>query len=106
MSRINLFADIPENLNSEVFQSLLQGDNLKIERIVSKGHTSPAKGWYQQEQHEWVSVLKGEARLLFEDGREVHLLSGDHINIPAQCRHKVAWTLPESETIWLAVHYS
>ncbi len=106
MTLINLFTDIPENLDNEVFQSLLQGDNLKIERIISKGHTSPAKGWYQQKQHEWVVVLKGEARLLFEDGREVHLLPGDHINIPAQCRHKVSWTLPGFETIWLAVHYT
>jgi len=106
MNPSNLFNDIPENLNEEVFQSLLQGDNLKIERIISKGHTSPSKGWYQQDQHEWVVVLKGEAKLLFSDGREVHLKPGDHINIPAQCRHKVSWTLPDIETIWLAIHYS
>ena len=106
MEPINLFSGIPDNLNDEVFESLVQVDNLKIERIISKGHTSPAQGWYQQDQNEWVVVLKGEAKLLFADDREVHLLPGDHINIPAQCRHKVSWTLPDTETIWLAIHYT
>jgi len=40
----NIFKSIPENLDNEVFDLLIQNENVKIERIVSKGHTSPASG--------------------------------------------------------------
>ena len=42
--------------------------DVRIERIISHGHASPADFWYDQAQHEWVIVLKGAARLQFEDG--------------------------------------
>jgi cupin 2 domain-containing protein len=51
-------------------------------------------------------VLQGEAQLEFENNAAVHLRAGDYINIPAHMKHKVAWTKAESETVWLAVHYS
>ena len=50
-------------------------------------------------------ILKGEARLLFEDEPSVTLKPGDYINIDAYKKHKVEWTAPDTETIWLAVHY-
>ena len=84
---------------------MVRGDNIKIERIVSKGHASPASGWYDQTEHEWVAVLKGEAKIAFENGNEVHLIAGSHLTIPAHTKHKVTWTTPDTETIWLAVHY-
>jgi cupin 2 domain-containing protein len=31
--------------------------------------------------------------------------TGDFINIPAHQKHRVEWTEPEEETIWLAIHY-
>jgi cupin 2 domain-containing protein len=34
----NLFADIPKNLRDELFETLLQTSNFRIERIVSRGH--------------------------------------------------------------------
>ena len=34
----------------------------KIERIVSRGHASPEDFWYDQEENEWVMVVKGTAR--------------------------------------------
>jgi cupin 2 domain-containing protein len=49
-------------------------------------------------------VLQGEAIIAFES-EEVHLNAGDYCNIPAHTKHKVTWTLPECETVWLAVHY-
>ncbi|RZM78478.1 cupin domain-containing protein [Pseudoalteromonas rubra] len=101
----NLFSDIPADLSDEVFQTLLSHDQLKIERIVSKGHTSPPQGWYDQDEHEWVLVLQGTGELTFEDGRVERLSAGDHLNIPAHCKHKVSWTDPEQETIWLAIFY-
>ena len=35
----------------------------------------------------------------------VEMKSGDYINIPAHCKHRVEWTDLEEDTIWLAVHY-
>ena len=101
----NIFESIPDNLDEEIFELLVQSENVKIERIISRGHRSPESGWYDQEQNEWVIVLKGEAIISFENGEEVNLKAGSHINIPAHKRHKVSWTTPEAETIWLAIHY-
>ncbi|MDQ6978270.1 MAG: cupin domain-containing protein, partial [Ghiorsea sp.] len=70
-------------LSHEVFETLLDNEHIKIERIISKGHTSPKSGWYDQEQHEWVTLLEGAATITFEDGKETKLSKGDYLNIPA-----------------------
>jgi len=101
----NLLTNIPQNLPTELFETLVSTGAIHIERIVSKGHASPAEGWYDQDRNEWVAVIRGAARLAFEDGREVNMGPGDWIEIPARCRHRVAWTDPDVETVWLAVHY-
>lgn len=101
----NIFSALPDNLDAEVFETLLDSDKLTIERIVSKGHTSPKTGWYDQENNEWVIVLRGEATLAFENAPEKHLMAGDYTHIPAHTRHRVSWTTPKQETIWLAIHY-
>ncbi len=102
--RNNIFADLPQQLPQEVAQRLLESDKLRIERIVSHGHASAADFWYDQPQHEWVIVLKGAARLQFEDGM-IEMKPGDFINIPASCKHRVDWTTPDEPTVWLALHY-
>jgi len=101
----NIFESIPDNLDEEVVDLITQNENAKIERIISRGQTSPATGWYDQEKDEWVIVLKGEAIISFENSKEVNLKAGDHINISAHTKHKVKWTDPKTETVWLAVHY-
>lgn len=101
----NIFEQVPEEIAEEKFELLAKGGDVRIERIVSKGHSSRGSSWYDQPQDEWVIVLRGEAIVLFEDDREVHLAAGSYINIPAHTKHKVTWTAPEKETIWLAVHY-
>lgn len=105
MKPANIFASIPEHLDDELIDLLAQNENVKIERIVSKGHRSPATGWFDQEKAEWIIVLKGAAIIAFENGDDVRLVSGDHLNIPAHSRHRVKWTDPDLETVWLAVHY-
>ncbi|MGP8308816.1 cupin domain-containing protein [Vibrio sp. YIC-376] len=102
---MNLFKDLPNDVSEETFEDLLCRENLRIERIVSHGQTSPEHGWYDQEEHEWVLVLKGTGELTFENGSVKRLEAGDHINIPAHTKHKVSWTDPNQETIWLAVFY-
>jgi cupin 2 domain-containing protein len=101
----NLFETLPEDISDEIFSELVRRDNIKIERIISKGHSSPPAGWYDQAEDEWVAVLKGEAKIAFENGEEMHLTAGCHLTIPAHTKHKVIWTTPDTETIWLAVHY-
>jgi len=101
----NLFAGLPSHLPDELFTTLLEAANVRIERIVSHGHASPDGFWYDQDQHEWVVVLKGAARLLFEGELPVEMKPGDFINILAHKRHRVEWTTPDEPTIWLAVNY-
>ena len=101
----NLFRDLPVNLREERFDTLVDSGRVEIERIVSHGQSSPAEGWYDQERSEWVLLLRGAARLVFEDGREIALEPGDWLDIPARCRHRVDWTDPDVPTVWLAVHY-
>lgn len=102
----NIFDDVPKGQAEEQFLDLLKADKVRIERIVSCGQSSPAEGWYDQDEHEWVMVLKGSACIEFEDAQPKTLLSGDFINIPAGVKHKVAWTQADTETIWLAVFYT
>jgi len=104
MTVSNLFADLPARLPDELFATLLDAANVRIERIVSHGHSSPPDFWYDQGQHEWVVVLKGAARLRFED-EVVEMTPGSFVNIPAHTKHRVEWTTPDEPTIWLAVHY-
>ncbi len=102
----NIFSNIPEALPDEICQEILATDNLKIERIVSKGHASPEAGWYDQDTNEWVILLKGSATLVFKDSKQsIHLNPGDYINILSHTRHRVEWTDPDQNTVWLAVHY-
>jgi cupin 2 domain-containing protein len=101
----NIFDSIPADLSNEIFEDLVSSDKVKIERIISKGHTSPDFGWYDQEQNEWVIVIAGSAVIGFDDKPSATLKAGDYLNIPAHQKHKVAWTDPNVETIWLAVHY-
>jgi cupin 2 domain-containing protein len=86
----NIFDDIPQNLPKEVVQTLIQAAEMRIERIISHGHVSEADFWYDQPQNEWVIVLKGAARLQFEDGM-VEMKVGDFVNIPAHTKHRVEW---------------
>ncbi|NQY65238.1 MAG: cupin domain-containing protein [Alteromonadaceae bacterium] len=102
---MNIFNAIPDDLSDEVFENIVKNKNIKIERIISKGHSSPDTGWYDQEQNEWVIILKGEAILSFDNKPPVTLKKGDYVTIKAHQKHKVSWTAPDIETIWLAVHY-
>ena len=102
----NLFESIPVELPDELTETLLQTKALRMERIVSRGHHSPAGDWYNQSEHEWVALLTGQATLEFQDPVErVSLAKGDFINIPAFRKHRVVVTDPHVDTIWLAVFY-
>jgi cupin 2 domain-containing protein len=102
----NLLADLPASQSDELFQTILSRAGLRIERIVSRGHASPAGFWYDQPQHEFVVLLSGLARLRFEgDEAAVEMKPGDCLDVPAHRRHRVDATDPTQPTVWLAIHY-
>jgi len=102
----NILKNIPDNLPDELVDILAEGKNFRLERIVSKGHTSPKGFWYDQVENEFVLLLKGEAEILFEDdAKPVRLSEGDYLNIPTHTKHRVEWTDPNTETVWLALFY-
>lgn len=76
----NIFSDLPSELKNEQFTELLRTKNIRIERIVSKGHTSPTTGWYDQEENEWVLVLQGAGTILF---------AGDNQRLSGQTRRSL-----------------
>jgi cupin 2 domain-containing protein len=101
---INLFKDLPES-GAELFQTLWKSAQVRIERIVSRGHCSPEGFWYDQQWDEWVLLLKGSAGLVVEGRPEAIVLApGDYLLLPSGVKHRVAWTDMHGETIWLAVH--
>jgi cupin 2 domain-containing protein len=100
----NVFDGLPAHLPNELFTTLLEAAHVRVERIVSRGHASPPGFWYDQEQSEWVVLLRGAAKLCFED-ETLALQPGDCVNIAAHRKHRVEWTTPDEPTIWLAVHY-
>jgi len=102
----SLLADLPDHLPDELVTTLLESADVRIERIVSHGHASPKDFWYDQEENEWVMVLRGAARLRIKGEEQlIEMKPGDFVNIPAHTKHRVEWTTPDEPTIWLAVHY-
>lgn len=101
----NLFTDVPLTLAVERFETLVETDACRLERIISLGHVTPPGEWYDQIRAEWVVLLQGRATLYFEgEAQERVLLPGDYLWIPARCRHRVVWTSQQPPAIWLALH--
>ncbi len=97
----NLPAILPP---TELFEVISSGD-ATIERIISTGQTTPEGEWYDQEKDEWVILLQGEAKILFESNSlEIRLQKGDYLLIKAHERHRVTFTTNSPPCIWLAVH--
>jgi cupin 2 domain-containing protein len=102
----NLFAAVPERLTDEQVLELLATPGLRIERIVSAGHSSPPGFWYDQEWDEWVILLAGAAAVAFAGEAEPRQLEpGSYVHIPAHMRHRVEWTSSAPPAVWLAVHW-
>ena len=100
----NLLHNLPDASAEERTDILLRTPNSRLERIVSCGQASPDGFWYDQRQAEWVMVLEGKARLAIEADKQEHELGpGDSIYLPAHCRHRVTWTDPNQNTVWLAL---
>ena len=101
----NIFNNVPQKLNAELFEKILSTNNFKVERIVSEGHTSPENFWYDQESNEFVLLLFGSAKISYDNGKIFELHSGDYLIIDAHQKHRVDFTDPDQKTFWLTIHY-
>lgn len=105
MNAGDLLRDLPPDLPEELFESLVEAEGVRIERIVSTGHASPEGSWYDQPGREFVLVVRGGARLEFDGGETLDLEAGGWVDIPPHRRHRVASTDQDEPTVWLAVHF-
>ena len=102
----NLFDDLQTAGSDEDVTTLLGTSGARLVRIVSTGQATPEGVWYDQDDNEWVVVLRGSAGLRVEGEDDVRVLSaGDYVDIPAHIRHRVEWTDADAPTVWLALHY-
>lgn len=102
----NIIKNLPENLASEVVEKISEVKNIRIERIISKGHSSPKDFWYDQIQNEFVMILRGRAKLQFMGEPKPTIMSkGDYLIIPPHVKHRVVWTDSGTETVWLAMYF-
>ena len=90
-----LSAAIPP-VGEEVEHTLHQGRDWRLVLIASNQARCPEDSWMDQSEQEWVMVLRGIARLQLADpDRVVDLSAGDHLFLPAHCRHRVDRTVPD-----------
>ena len=104
MKSANLFSELPSSLPEELVEKIVDAGDIRIERIISIGHSSPPGFWYDQAESEWVVILRGEAVLAFEDETQI-LNPGDYVLIPPHRKHRVDSTSLTEPTIWLAVFF-
>ncbi|MGK7880767.1 MAG: cupin domain-containing protein [Crocosphaera sp.] len=100
----NIFQFTNQLSDQEIFETILNSKNVKIERIISTGQTTAEDTWYDQEEDEWVILLQGKATLLFLDNSSINLKAGDYLLIKAHQKHRVTFTSFDPPYIWLAVH--
>lgn len=99
----NLFHIDDDNRAVEVSEVLVEGEELKLERILSFGHPSAAGEWYDQKEDEWVALIQGEAVLEYGGGDMVELAGGDNLIIEAGVKHRVRSV--SDDAIWIALFY-
>lgn len=98
----NIFELPSASYKEEFLESLMESKAVRIERIVSSGHTTD---WYDQEEEEYVILLQGTAHLEYENKEIVKLQSGDTLHLPAHKRHRVVYTSKEPPCIWICVFW-
>ena len=103
----NLLVPAPAAPGHEIEEELCSGRDWRLTRISSNGSCSPVDFWYEQNEHEWITVLRGSARLRLEDPDEsIELSVGDQLMLSAGRRHRVERTDSDPGTVWLALYWS
>ena len=101
----NLLAVSGLPLEEERFEDILRSQNVRIERIISCGQASAPGFWYEQDEDEWVLIVKGSADVITKDSQDAETLwqlqPGDCLLLKEGQKHRVERT--DKLTIWLAV---
>lgn len=87
----------------ERVDEISSSSNVRIERIISRGHASDDGFWYDQDFDEFVCVIEGSALLEFEDAYVI-MQKGDTLMIPKHLKHRVKYTDKYADTLWLCVN--
>ncbi|OGU61554.1 MAG: hypothetical protein A2X64_02405 [Ignavibacteria bacterium GWF2_33_9] len=93
------------NSPSEYFEDIFGNENFRIEKIYSTGQSTESGIWLSEDVNEFVILLEGEAKLLFENNFQIDLKKGDYFIIPRKTKHRVEKTAKDRITTWLTVHY-
>jgi cupin 2 domain-containing protein len=107
----NLLAGPCPPPGQEVIAELARGESWRLVRIHSCQASSPPGFWYDQSEHEWLTLLQGSARLRLagagpgEPEQERELCRGDALLIPAHRRHRLEATDGDPGCVWLALFW-
>lgn len=101
----SLFIHGNTDVSKEIFETMVEKNNFKLERIITNCQKTPEGEWLSQERAEFVVVLKGRATLIFKsDGKIQDMYAGDYVLIEPNELHRVD-SVSAEETVWLALHY-
>ena len=98
---MNIYNYTQPKVGEEKIQTLFEQDNITINHIAS--HALENGEWYDQDEDEWLVLIKGEALLSFEE-KDVNLIQGDTYFIKQHQKHCVKKT--SADALWLTVHIS
>jgi len=105
ISRGNIFElEEIKSDGEESFETLLESENLLMEKIITHGKLKSPGKWYDQKKDEWVMLIQGKATLEFPEDEHIELIKGDYLMIPANVKHRVLKTSKKPDCIWLALH--
>ena len=104
MKKGNFFVHHYSDLSNEIIETIAEGGKFRMERIISECHITPEDYWYDQDETEFVMVVKGRAELMFKGSEHpVDLFPGDYVIIEPHEQHRVTHT--EESTFWIALFY-
>jgi len=102
----NLLAHPVPAAGAETVLDLQRGEGWRLQLIHSCDYASPDGFWYDQDEHEWLLVLRGSARLRLREPEEACDLSvGDVLVLPPHRPHRLERTDPAPGTLWLTLFW-
>ena len=85
---------------------LQQGGNWRLELIVSCAFKNEDEFWFDQKEHEWLLLIRGEANLSIETlENRIDLKVGDHLYLSPHKLHRINRTDGFPGTIWLTLSW-
>ncbi len=83
-----------------------EGCYWRLELIYSCDASSEDGFWYNQNEHEWIVLLRGSASIRFKSPEGfIDLDVGDHLHLQPHRLHRVERTDPFPGTVWLALYW-